>query len=204
MRKIFRRRGFTLPEVLVTVTIVAVLAAVVVPATLNQVGKGDTASINGEVTALRTAISNFTTDTRQYPKNIEDLISLPTGRNDLYGNPYTAAALLAWKGPYFTTGQTVGVTGTYTTPAYGLILNSAFTKTADNYIALSFTNTNFSPTNIATLDRQYDNGNGVAPAAACSGTGTGSAAGQIQWTETPITGSCNVSAINWRIIQVAQ
>ncbi len=38
------RRGFTLPEILVTVTVVAVLAAVVVPAVTQYVSKGDVAS----------------------------------------------------------------------------------------------------------------------------------------------------------------
>ena len=40
-RKRTRRGGFTLPEVLVTVAIVAILAAVVVPTVTNQIGKGD-------------------------------------------------------------------------------------------------------------------------------------------------------------------
>ena len=37
------RRGFTLPEVLVTVTVVAVLAAVVVPAVTQYVSRGQSA-----------------------------------------------------------------------------------------------------------------------------------------------------------------
>ena len=61
MRQTKRSRWFTLPEVLVTITITAVLAAVVVPAVLNQVSKGDTAGLAGDTGALRTAISSFTT-----------------------------------------------------------------------------------------------------------------------------------------------
>ncbi|HEY6219284.1 MAG TPA: type II secretion system protein, partial [Gemmatimonadaceae bacterium] len=59
MRKVSKVRGFTLPEVLVTVTIVAVLAAVMVPAVINQVSKGDVPAVGQDIDALRTAITTF-------------------------------------------------------------------------------------------------------------------------------------------------
>src|SRR5438270_5876627 len=73
MRKSSTRRGFTLPEVLVTVTIVAVLAAVMVPAVINQVGKGDKPAIAEDFSAIRTAITTFAADTRHFPKSIGQL-----------------------------------------------------------------------------------------------------------------------------------
>ena len=81
MRKMSSRRGFTLPEVLVTVTIVAVLAAVMVPAVLNQVGKGDVPSVAGDLGAIRTAITTFAADTRRFPGHLSDLTGtgLPSG-----------------------------------------------------------------------------------------------------------------------------
>ena len=210
MSKSVRRRGFTLPEVLVTITIVAVLAAVVVPAVLNQVGKGDTAGLAGDVQALRTAISNFTTDTRQYPKNIEDLISPITARSDLFGTPYTTAAVNAWKGPYFPTSQSVGVTGTYATTAFGLTINSAFEAPDntggagdnDSFITLVFA-TQPTAANIATIDRLFDGGTGTVPSPTCNNTGTGSATGSIRWTETAAT-PCTISALKWRLVSAAQ
>src|SRR5688572_30540849 len=134
MSKTVRRRGFTLPEVLVTITIVAVLAAVVVPAVLNQVNKGDTAGLNGDVQALRTAISSFTTDTRHYPKSIKDLVqAINKDSLDLFGNSYGASAANAWKGPYFPTSQdvTTGTAGNtvfpdYTTTAFNLKIQNVF------------------------------------------------------------------------------
>src|SRR5689334_20538053 len=121
----FRRRGFTLPEVLVTITIVAVLAAVVVPAVLNQVSKGDTAALAGDVGALRTAITNFTTDTRHYPRTIGDLITKPASTDlDVLGNQYGASAVAGWKGPYFPTSQSVSGTGAYALTSYNLTLDN--------------------------------------------------------------------------------
>ncbi|HET9426204.1 MAG TPA: prepilin-type N-terminal cleavage/methylation domain-containing protein [Gemmatimonadaceae bacterium] len=208
MSTIVRRRGFTLPEVLVTITIVAVLAAVVVPAVLNQVSKGDTAGLAGDVGALRTAISNFTTDTRHYPRNLGHLIN-PIDKDslDLLGVAYGQGAANAWKGPYFPTSQSISGTATYSFTAFGLTLQNDFeapaTGTNNNFITLVFTNAGYPPANIATIDRQFDGGDGTVPTTTCSGTGTGSNTGQIRWTEAAAT-PCNITAIKWRLVSAAQ
>ncbi len=53
------RRGFTLPEILVTVTVIAVLAAVVVPAVTQYVNKGDAPASSSDIDQVRTAITGF-------------------------------------------------------------------------------------------------------------------------------------------------
>lgn len=207
MSKNVRRRGFTLPEVLVTITIVAVLAAVVVPAVLNQVSKGDTAGLAGDVQALRTAISNFTTDTRHYPRTIGDLIAKPLSTdNDIFGNDYGTTAVNAWKGPYFPTSQSVTGTGTYSTSAFNLQIDNEFGAPGSNanFITLVFSGSGMNAVNVATLDRLFDGGNGTIPAdATCNNTGTGSATGSILWTETAAT-PCTISALSWRLVSAAQ
>ena len=97
-----RRRGFTLPEVLVTVTIVAVLAAVVVPAVLNQVSKGDDSAVASDLTGLRTAITTFTSDVRKYPGDVRHLAgtSLLTTALDVDSAQY-GTANASYRGPYF-------------------------------------------------------------------------------------------------------
>lgn len=209
MSKTVRRRGFTLSEVLVTITIVAVLAAVVVPAVLNQVSKGDTAGLTGDVQAMRTAISNFTTDTRHYPANIKDLVTQISATDlDLLGTQYGTAAVNAWKGPYFPTSQSITSTGTYATTAFSLTIKSAFEAPADsnaNFITLVF-GTQPAATNIATIDRLFDGGTGTVPAATCSSVpvaATGSATGSIRWTETDGT-PCTITNLKWRLVSAAQ
>src|SRR5881409_3925430 len=54
-----KRHGFTLGEVLVTVAIVAVLAAVVMPAITGQITKGDLGRVQSDLQALQGAISQF-------------------------------------------------------------------------------------------------------------------------------------------------
>jgi prepilin-type N-terminal cleavage/methylation domain-containing protein len=73
MRSKSRRSGFTLPEVLVTVTVVAVLAAVVVPAVTQYAGKGDSPSTKNAINAINTAITSFTTDNRDFPGSLTDV-----------------------------------------------------------------------------------------------------------------------------------
>lgn len=95
------RSGFTLPEVLVTVAIVAVLAAVVVPTVTSQIGKGDDASFQTGTTNLRTGITAFVSDTRKWPGRLSDLYNAPAGAGtDLFGAPYGAPAVARWRGPY--------------------------------------------------------------------------------------------------------
>ena len=64
------------------------------------------------------------------------------------------------------------------------------------------------PTNVATIDRLYDSGNGVVPTGTGTGcnttTGTtGNTTGNIQWTEST-SGACAVSALQWRLVSAAQ
>jgi prepilin-type N-terminal cleavage/methylation domain-containing protein len=102
MNKMFRRRAFTLPEVLVTVTIVAVLAAVIVPAVINQVAKGDAPAVAQDLTGIRTAITTFAADTRRFPAKLSDLggATLSAAAFDILGNAYGADASSGYHGPY--------------------------------------------------------------------------------------------------------
>jgi prepilin-type N-terminal cleavage/methylation domain-containing protein len=73
------RRGFTLPETLVTVTVIAVLAAVVVPAVTQYAGKGDIPSVRENINALATAATNYVADERTYPSALTDVAKYAGG-----------------------------------------------------------------------------------------------------------------------------
>ena len=95
------RTAFTLAEVLVTVAIVAILAAVVVPAVTNQISKGDEANIASVVGSVRTGITAFVTDTRKFPGRTSDLFNAILATDTaITATEYGTPAANRWKGPY--------------------------------------------------------------------------------------------------------
>lgn len=100
-----RRAGFTLAEVLVTIAIIAIIAAAIVPAVTSQIGKGDETTVTSAVNTMRTSITAFVSDVRAFPSRLSQLTTVPTALTDtgLSGTAYTAAQVGRWKGPYSTT-----------------------------------------------------------------------------------------------------
>lgn len=115
------RRGFTLPEILVTVTVIAVLAAAVVPAVTQYVNKGNAPASQEDVHQLQNGVTAFTADTRHYPGDMQQLISQivsTTGSGDSLDKDgaatpvtYTSVDAAKWKGPYTAAPITTGTTG---------------------------------------------------------------------------------------------
>lgn len=112
-----RRRGFTLGEVLVTVAIVSVLAAVVIPSIGSQLSKGDLGRIGGDLLNIRGAMEQFVGDVRLYPNSIGQLTTQPAAATSTAGQlisnascpatptftaaqQFTAQQVARWRGPY--------------------------------------------------------------------------------------------------------
>jgi len=116
-----RRSGFTLPEILVTVTVIAVLAAAVVPAVTQYVNKGNAPASQQDIQQLQNAVTGFTADVRHYPGDLQQLVTQivsTTGSGDSLdfdgaATPvqFTAVEASRWKGPYTSAAITTGATG---------------------------------------------------------------------------------------------
>ncbi len=132
------RKGFTLIEVLVTVIVIGVLAAVVIPAVTNQLGAADPSRILSDATNIRTGLETFNMNVRpKFPGDVEDLANSITASNsttdaDINGSPYAATDATTWKGPYIEKTVATLVTGSSTeiafTSGYGSSVRSGFAK----------------------------------------------------------------------------
>jgi prepilin-type N-terminal cleavage/methylation domain-containing protein len=125
------RRGFTLGEVLVTVALIAVLAAVVIPAVGSQITKGDQGRLSSDLLSMRSAIEQYISDVRRYPNSVGQLIVRPAAATSTSGplfattvaSPcpatpsfviqYTAQEVARWRGPYLNKDSSAAVSTGY-------------------------------------------------------------------------------------------
>jgi prepilin-type N-terminal cleavage/methylation domain-containing protein len=171
------RKGFTLPEVLVTVAVVSVLAAAVVPAVVNQVTKGDLPALQADLNSIRGAIGNFTTDVKRYPRKMSDLtktLSSPILSTDLDINGTTYGVGAAdFRGPYLTSKIALSDSTLYKTASLSLSFANLLTV-VDGHIAVTVLHDNgtdqISSGDAANLKTMIDGGFVATP----SGTQTNS------------------------------
>lgn len=114
MRGVSERRcaGFTLVETIVTVGLLAVLAAFVVPSVIQKAGAGDPVRVVSDVDAIRTSLETFRSDLGGYPNQLRMLTDRPTTLNHLIDSTtsFTGGQVVIWNGPYLavTIGTAVG------------------------------------------------------------------------------------------------
>jgi prepilin-type N-terminal cleavage/methylation domain-containing protein len=164
------RRGFTLGEVLVSVAIVAILAAVVMPAIGSQVTKGDLGRVSSDLLTMRGAAEQFLSDVRRYPNSVGQLSNSFTAAANNYGpliansscpatftggtfaTKYTSAEVARWRGPYLTKDSVTAI-GT----GYGLSIRTCFdigTLNGNSYLVIQISG--MDQTTAQTLDAAMD------------------------------------------------
>ena len=126
-------KGFTLIELLVVILIIGILAAIAIPAFLNQRGKAYDAAAKSQVKTAQTAMETYATDHNgTYTSNKSDLVAIEptlgdTGTGSTLGNPtangttgYTLVSTASSTGDAFTLTDTSGsVTRTCSTGSGG-------------------------------------------------------------------------------------
>lgn len=160
------RTGFTLPEILVSITLLAVLAAVVVPAVASQIEKSDPTRVGGDFLAIRGAIEQFLSDVRKYPKSIGQMTNplnlSASGMSPIVGT-FGKADSVRWKGPYLTKDSTkadsTGYSAAITQPFDSLTLATSGTTRAAGIEYLIIAVGGIDSLSAYKVDQMYDDGN---------------------------------------------
>ena len=87
------RRGFTLIEILVVITVIAILASLVTPMVFRNVGDAKVSSARAQIEILGLALDAYRLDNDYYPstaQGLEALRRLPAGEPEARN----------WRGPY--------------------------------------------------------------------------------------------------------
>ncbi len=69
------KRGFTLVEILIVLTIIGILLSIVIPQYKNSVVKAKEAVFKENLFQIRDSISKYYKDKNKYPASLEDLVS---------------------------------------------------------------------------------------------------------------------------------
>lgn len=125
MRRSFEAQGFTLLEIVVALVLIGLLAGTLVPAVINQLGRGEVNRLGEDLATLEDAAKSFRTDVNRWPGGLDDLVTAVTATDeDPEGNTYPPGLLQRWSGPYLDLGAIPGdtiVTGG------GAVIDSVFT-----------------------------------------------------------------------------
>jgi prepilin-type N-terminal cleavage/methylation domain-containing protein len=74
-RFIVRKRGFTLIEVLIVITVLAILALIVIPRMASASRRGREASLRADLKQIRDAIERFEANTAAWPPALTDIMA---------------------------------------------------------------------------------------------------------------------------------
>jgi type IV pilus assembly protein PilE len=82
--KWFRRAGFTLIEVMITVAIIAILAAVAIPSYVDYVTRSKLVEAKTNLADMRTRLEQYFLDNRRYPSNCIPSAAGAAGAGNIY------------------------------------------------------------------------------------------------------------------------
>jgi prepilin-type N-terminal cleavage/methylation domain-containing protein len=108
-RPVTRRGGYTLMESIVTVAILVVIAAVMLPV-LSAGGASDRLNeAESELKGLTDAVAAFFHDVTEWPGDVGDLVNpIGGGDQDVCGRGYSGGERNGWAGPYLTVAIPAG------------------------------------------------------------------------------------------------
>ena len=105
------RSAFTLPEILVTMAIIATLAVVALPAVMNKLTEARAAALAETLDGINETVQNYRGNVGRYPRSLSQLSAKPaTGAQESCGVATPDVNINQWRGPY--TSRTFTTSGT--------------------------------------------------------------------------------------------
>ena len=162
------RNGFTISELLVTITLVAILASAFISNVTWQVDDADRDRLGQDAKEIRAAVEQFVSDVRRYPATVQQVAVPITTRESALTTTghrhYTSADVARWKGPYWRRGSTAStgekVWAFDQTFAIDTLLPSGSVSVSggQRYMVLKAALPRSDSLSILRLDRRFDDG----------------------------------------------
>jgi general secretion pathway protein G len=95
-----RRHGFTLIEILLVMTIIAILAAIVIPKMVGRSEQARQTATRADLSSIKTALDAYEVDNGFYPKSLQDLIQPPSNARNWHGPYLESLPQDPWGNPY--------------------------------------------------------------------------------------------------------
>ena len=94
------QRGFTLIEILLVMTIIAILAAIVIPKMVGRSEQARQTAAHADLSSIKTALDAYEVDNGFYPKSLQDLIQQPSNARNWHGPYLDNLPVDPWGNPY--------------------------------------------------------------------------------------------------------
>lgn len=105
------RRAFSLPEILVTIAIIAALSVVTIPAVMNKLTEARAAALAETLDGINETVQSYRGNVGRYPRALSQLSVKPTtGAKEICVGTVPDVNINQWRGPY--TSRTFTAAGT--------------------------------------------------------------------------------------------
>ncbi|MEO7648769.1 MAG: type II secretion system protein [Gemmatimonadaceae bacterium] len=98
------RHGFSLPEILVALAIIATLSVVVLPAVMNKLTEARAAALSQTLDGINKTVQSYRGNVGRYPRYLRQLSEKPATAGalaaDLCGSTTPLVNINQWRGPY--------------------------------------------------------------------------------------------------------